>query len=49
MSTLKEAETSKTRKGKAKTDLKGTNLNAETTLWHKLKDVQKMVNSINNR
>ncbi|KAK5836276.1 hypothetical protein PVK06_012050 [Gossypium arboreum] len=46
---LKEAETNKKRKGKAKADRRGTNLNAETPLWRTLKDVQKMVNSINNR
>ncbi|KAK5835812.1 hypothetical protein PVK06_011522 [Gossypium arboreum] len=41
MSILKEAETSKTRKGKAKAGSKRTNLNAETSLWRKLKDVEK--------
>ncbi|KAK5772353.1 hypothetical protein PVK06_048638 [Gossypium arboreum] len=41
-SILKEAETSKIRKGKAKADSKRTNLNAETSLWHKMKDVKKM-------
>ncbi|KAK5785427.1 hypothetical protein PVK06_040011 [Gossypium arboreum] len=46
---LKEAKTNKTRKGKAKADSKGTNLNTETSLCHKLKNVEKMVNSINNR
>ncbi|KAK5771258.1 hypothetical protein PVK06_047448 [Gossypium arboreum] len=46
---LKEAETSKTRKGKTKADNKGTNLDVETSLWHKMKDVKKMVKSINNR
>ncbi|KAK5842281.1 hypothetical protein PVK06_004617 [Gossypium arboreum] len=40
---LKEAKTSKTRKGKAKSDKNGTNLNVETSLWHKLKDVEEMV------
>ncbi|KAK5811646.1 hypothetical protein PVK06_026999 [Gossypium arboreum] len=39
---LKEAKTSKIRKGKAKVDRKGINLNIETTLWRKLKDVEKM-------
>ncbi|KAK5836077.1 hypothetical protein PVK06_011826 [Gossypium arboreum] len=48
-SILKEAKTSKTRKDKAKADRKGTNLNAKTSLWCKLKDVKKMVNSFNNR
>ncbi|KAK5812546.1 hypothetical protein PVK06_027981 [Gossypium arboreum] len=38
---LKEVKTSKTRKGKAKADNKGTNLNAETSLRSKLKDVEK--------
>ncbi|KAK5825363.1 hypothetical protein PVK06_020188 [Gossypium arboreum] len=46
---LKEAETSKTRQGKAKAHSKRTNLKGETSLWRKLKDVCKMVNSINNR
>ncbi|KAK5794391.1 hypothetical protein PVK06_035614 [Gossypium arboreum] len=46
---LKEAETSKTGKGKTKADSKGTNLNVEASLWHKLKNVKKMVYSINNR
>ncbi|KAK5842239.1 hypothetical protein PVK06_004573 [Gossypium arboreum] len=46
---LKEAETIKIRKGKAKADSKRINLNAETFLWRKLKDAKKMVNSINNR
>ncbi|KAH1055749.1 hypothetical protein J1N35_033814 [Gossypium stocksii] len=48
-SILKEAKTSKTRRGKAKIDSKRTNMNAETSLWRNLKDVEKMVNSINNR
>ncbi|KAH1083031.1 hypothetical protein J1N35_022792 [Gossypium stocksii] len=49
MPILKEAEIRKIRKGKTKADSKGTNLNAETSLWRKMKDVKKMVNSINNR
>ncbi|KAH1073451.1 hypothetical protein J1N35_025779 [Gossypium stocksii] len=44
--TVKEIETSKTRKGKAKADRKGTNLNTKTSLWCKLKDVKKMNSSI---
>ncbi|KAK5785264.1 hypothetical protein PVK06_039831 [Gossypium arboreum] len=40
---LQEVETSKTRKGKAKSNRKGTNMNTETSLWRKLKDVEKMV------
>ncbi|KAK5785805.1 hypothetical protein PVK06_040424 [Gossypium arboreum] len=40
---LKEAETSKTRNGKAKVDRKRTSMNLETSLWHKLKDVKTMV------
>ncbi|KAK5802714.1 hypothetical protein PVK06_030331 [Gossypium arboreum] len=43
---VKEAETSKTRKDKAKVDRKGTNMNAETSLWCKLKDVKKMKTEI---
>ncbi|KAH1056430.1 hypothetical protein J1N35_034495 [Gossypium stocksii] len=38
---LKEVETSKTRKGKAKADSKRTSLNVETSLQRKLKDVEK--------
>ncbi|KAK5819192.1 hypothetical protein PVK06_024159 [Gossypium arboreum] len=38
---LKEAETSKIRKSKAKANRKGTNLNTKTSLWRKLKDVKK--------
>ncbi|KAK5846181.1 hypothetical protein PVK06_002453 [Gossypium arboreum] len=45
---LKKEKICKTKKGIAKSDSKGTNLNVETLLWHKLKDVKKMVNSINN-
>ncbi|KAK5836288.1 hypothetical protein PVK06_012066 [Gossypium arboreum] len=48
-SILKKAETNTTRKGKAKADSKGTNLNTETLLWRKMKDVKKMVNSTSNR
>ncbi|KAK5819319.1 hypothetical protein PVK06_024301 [Gossypium arboreum] len=44
-----EAETSKIRKGKTKADSKRSNLNVETSLWRKLKDVEYMVNCINNR
>ncbi|KAK5793732.1 hypothetical protein PVK06_034888 [Gossypium arboreum] len=40
---LKRAETSKTRKGKTKAESKGTNLDAKTSLWHKMKYVEKMV------
>ncbi|KAK5771070.1 hypothetical protein PVK06_047244 [Gossypium arboreum] len=47
MPILKETETSKIRKGKAKANRKGKNLNEETSLWCKLKDVEKLVNSIN--
>ncbi|KAL1062780.1 hypothetical protein V6Z11_D13G102800 [Gossypium hirsutum] len=39
---LKDAKTSKTRKGKAKVDSKGTNLNAETSLWRQLKDINSL-------
>ncbi|KAK5802772.1 hypothetical protein PVK06_030392 [Gossypium arboreum] len=46
---LKEAEISKTRKGKMKANSKGTNLNTDTSLWRKMKNVKKLVNSINNR
>ncbi|KAK5775718.1 hypothetical protein PVK06_043651 [Gossypium arboreum] len=42
MPILKEAETNKTKKGKAKADSKRTNLNTNTSLWCKLKDVKKM-------
>ncbi|KAL1091897.1 hypothetical protein V6Z11_D07G188300 [Gossypium hirsutum] len=35
---VKETEISKTRKGKAKVDRRGTILNAKTSLWRKLKD-----------
>ncbi|KAK5819571.1 hypothetical protein PVK06_024584 [Gossypium arboreum] len=45
---LKEAKTNKTRNGKDKVDRKRTNLNAETSLWSKLNDAKKLVNSINN-
>ncbi|KAK8283758.1 hypothetical protein V6Z11_D08G110800 [Gossypium hirsutum] len=41
---LKEAGTSKTKKGKAKADQV-----FETSLWPKIKDVEKMITSINNR
>ncbi|KAK5819385.1 hypothetical protein PVK06_024382 [Gossypium arboreum] len=40
---LKGVETSKTRKGKAKVNSKRINLNTETSLWHKLKNAEKMV------
>ncbi|KAK5836616.1 hypothetical protein PVK06_012411 [Gossypium arboreum] len=46
---LKEAGTSKTKKGKAKVNSKRTTLHIETFLWHKMKDVEKMVTSISNR
>ncbi|KAK5771891.1 hypothetical protein PVK06_048146 [Gossypium arboreum] len=46
---LKEAGTSKTKKGKAKVDSKRTTLYIETYLWHKMKVVEKMVTSISNR
>ncbi|KAH1055821.1 hypothetical protein J1N35_033886 [Gossypium stocksii] len=48
-SILIEAGTSKTKKGKAKADSKGTTLHIETSLWRKVKDVEKMVTFINNR
>ncbi|MBA0761283.1 hypothetical protein Gotri_023954 [Gossypium trilobum] len=38
---LKEAETSKIRKAKAKVNNKGTNLNPNTSLWRKMKDIGK--------
>ncbi|KAK5775784.1 hypothetical protein PVK06_043724 [Gossypium arboreum] len=44
----KEAGTSKTKKGKAKVDNKGTTLDIETSLWCKMKDVEKMVTSTSN-
>ncbi|KAK5785584.1 hypothetical protein PVK06_040183 [Gossypium arboreum] len=47
--TMKEEKTSKTRKGKTKVDSKGTNLTAKTSLLHKMKDIEKSVNSISNK
>ncbi|KAH1039479.1 hypothetical protein J1N35_041222 [Gossypium stocksii] len=38
---LQETETSKTKKGKAKAVSKGTTLHTETSLWRKMKDVEK--------
>ncbi|KAH1056298.1 hypothetical protein J1N35_034363 [Gossypium stocksii] len=49
MPTMKEVETSKTRKGKSKVESKGTNLMAETSLLQKMKDIDKLVNSISNK
>ncbi|KAH1122224.1 hypothetical protein J1N35_005384 [Gossypium stocksii] len=42
MPIVKEVETSNIRKGKTKANSKGINLNAETSLWCKMKDVKKM-------
>ncbi|KAK5775284.1 hypothetical protein PVK06_043157 [Gossypium arboreum] len=47
--TMKEAETSKIRKGKTKAESKGTNLTAETSLLCKMKDIEKLANSISNK
>ncbi|KAK5833646.1 hypothetical protein PVK06_017499 [Gossypium arboreum] len=47
--TMKEEETSKMRKGKTKAKSKGTNLTAKTSLLHKMKDIEKLANSINNK
>ncbi|KAK5794020.1 hypothetical protein PVK06_035211 [Gossypium arboreum] len=41
---MKEAETRKTRKAESK----GTNLTTETSLLHKMKDIEKLTNSISN-
>ncbi|KAL1095346.1 hypothetical protein V6Z11_D06G150200 [Gossypium hirsutum] len=49
MPTINEAETNKTRKGKTKTESKGTNLTAETSLLPKMKDIEKLANSIRNK
>ncbi|KAH1031343.1 hypothetical protein J1N35_043517 [Gossypium stocksii] len=40
---------SKTKKGKAKAVSKGGTLHTKTSLWRKMKDVEKMVTSISNR
>ncbi|KAK5802685.1 hypothetical protein PVK06_030299 [Gossypium arboreum] len=47
--TMKETETNKTRKGKTKTERKGTNLTTETSLFHKIHDIEKLANSISNK
>ncbi|KAH1096622.1 hypothetical protein J1N35_013543 [Gossypium stocksii] len=46
---LKEARTNMTKKDKAKANSKGTTLHIETSLWHKIKDIEKIVTSISNR
>ncbi|KAK5825469.1 hypothetical protein PVK06_020306 [Gossypium arboreum] len=46
---LKEVGTSKTKKGKAKAGSKRTTLHTESSLWRKMKAVEKMVPSIDNR
>ncbi|KAH1129611.1 hypothetical protein J1N35_000989 [Gossypium stocksii] len=43
---LKEAETNKTRKGKAKADSKRTNPNIEASLWHKTEERQENEDTI---
>ncbi|KAH1063751.1 hypothetical protein J1N35_028738 [Gossypium stocksii] len=45
---LKKAGTSKTKKGKAKADSKGTTLYTVTSLWRKMKDVEKMDTVVEN-
>ncbi|XP_016752685.1 uncharacterized protein [Gossypium hirsutum] len=47
--TMNKAETSKTRKGKTKVESKGINLTAEASLLHKMKDIEKLANSISNK
>ncbi|KAK5812026.1 hypothetical protein PVK06_027421 [Gossypium arboreum] len=47
-STMKEAETSKTRKGKTTAENKGTNLTSETSLLRRKNYIEKLTNSINN-
>ncbi|KAK5785386.1 hypothetical protein PVK06_039968 [Gossypium arboreum] len=47
--TMKEVETNKTRKGKTKIENKGTNLTVETSLLRKIKDIEKLGNSISNK
>ncbi|KAK5803246.1 hypothetical protein PVK06_030889 [Gossypium arboreum] len=47
--TMKEAETSKTIKGKTTVESKGTNLTTEKSLLRKMKDIEKLANSINNK
>ncbi|XP_016702204.1 uncharacterized protein [Gossypium hirsutum] len=46
--TMKEAETNKTKKGKTKAETKGMNLIIEISLLHKMKDIEKLANSISN-
>ncbi|KAH1107708.1 hypothetical protein J1N35_011476 [Gossypium stocksii] len=46
---MKEAETSKTKKGKTKAESKGPNLTAKTSLLRKMKDIEKLANSTNNK
>ncbi|KAH1039260.1 hypothetical protein J1N35_041003 [Gossypium stocksii] len=47
--TMKGAETSKIGKGKTKAESKGTNLTVETLLLCKMKDIEKLANSISNK
>ncbi|KAH1129521.1 hypothetical protein J1N35_000899 [Gossypium stocksii] len=47
--TMKETETSKTRTGKTKKESKGTNLITETSLLHKMNDIEKLANSIRDK